>query len=139
MRWQNWFTTTVCGIGLAANLCTSLKEVPRGEYAARPERRQVRIWTTDSLEYELDFARVQNDTLIGYRRRDVQGAVDEFDTLTLPLDRVARLSARRIDWYRTGLIGGVSLAAVVAAGLSGRGSSGGPGGGGGDCPREPCQ
>ena len=92
MRWQKWFTTTVCGIGMAANGCTSLKEVPRGEYAARPERRQVRIWTTDSLEYELDFARVQNDTLIGYRRRDVQGAVDEFDTLTLP--------ERRLTVYR---------------------------------------
>lgn len=139
MRWQRWLMATVWGIGLAANGCTSLKEVPRGEFAARPERRQVRVWTTDSLEYELDFARVQNDTLTGYRRRDVQGAVDEFDTLTLPLERVARLSARRIDWYRTGLIGGVSLAAVIAAGLSGRGSSGGPGGGGPDCPREPCQ
>ena len=55
---------------------------------------------------------------MGYRRRDVEGPIDEFDTLRLPLDEVATISARRIDWYRTGLMGGLSMAAIVAVGIS---------------------
>jgi hypothetical protein len=123
----------LCGSG-----CTTLKEIPRTEYAARPERRQVRVFTTDSLEYEFDTAKIQGDTLIGTWRRDVGGPIEEFDSLALPLDRVARLTARRIDWYRTGLIGGISLAAVIAAGLSGRNANGSPNPDPGPCPREPC-
>ena len=57
-------------------------------------------------------------------RRDVEGPIDEFDTLRLPLDEVATISARRIDWYRTGLVGGLSMAAIVAVALS-RHASGG--------------
>jgi hypothetical protein len=135
MRSMRALRGLVCLAWVAGSGCTSLKEIPRGDYAARSERKQVRVFTTDSLEYELDFARIQGDTLIGYRRRDVEGPVEEFDTLLLPLDRVARMSARRLDWYRTGLIGGITLGALVAAGLTARNRNGGGGSDGG----EPCR
>ena len=140
MRRKRWPGLLMGVVWLCGNGCTALKEVPRSEYAAREERKAVQVTTREGLHYELDYARIQNDSLIGYRRRDVEGPVDEFDTLQLPLDQVAKLSARRIDWYRTGLIGGLSLAAIVAAGLSGHSNapSGGGGGGGDPCPREPC-
>jgi hypothetical protein len=103
---------------VAGSGCTALREIPRSDYAARAQNRPIRVLTREVLSYELDAAKVEADTLVGYRRRDVQGAIDEFDTLRLPLDEVATISARRIDWYRTGLIGGLSMAAIIAVGLS---------------------
>ena len=103
---------------LAGSGCTVLREIPPQDYEARVHDHPVRVLTRTGLSYQLDEATVHGDTLIGYRRRDVEGPVDEFDTLRLPLDDVATISARRIDWYRTGLVGGISLAAVVAAGLA---------------------
>lgn len=105
--------------------CTALREIPRAEYVERVQGRPIRVVTRAGLGYELDAAKVEADTLVGYRRRDVQGPIDEFDTLRLPLDEVATISARRIDWYRTGLLGGLSMAAVVTVALSRRGSRGG--------------
>jgi hypothetical protein len=98
--------------------CTSLREIPSADYVGRVQERPVRVLTTDGLKYELDTASVEGDTLVGYRRMDVGGPVDQFATVRVPLDRVASISARRIDWYRTGLVGGISLAAVVAAGMA---------------------
>jgi hypothetical protein len=104
--------------------CTALREIPRGEYVERAQDRPIRVVTREGLSYELDGAKVEADTLVGYRRRDVEGPIDEFDTLRLPLDEVATISARRLDWYRTGLLGGLSMAAVVTVAL-GRKASGG--------------
>ena len=118
--------------------CTALREIPREEYVSRVSRRPVRVETREGLHYELDSARIEADTLVGFRRRDVEGPIEEFDTLRLPLSEVATISARSIDWYRTGLIGGLSLAAVVAAGLSRHGSNVGPAPTP-PCDREPCQ
>jgi hypothetical protein len=98
--------------------CTALREIPREDYTARVPERSIKIVTREGLEYELESASVQGDTLVGYHRRDVEGPSEEFDTLRMPLDDVASISARHIDWYRTGLVGGLSLAAIVAAGLS---------------------
>jgi len=109
----------------AGSGCTALREIPRSDYAARAQDRPIRVLTSEGLSYELDAAQIEADTLVGYRRRDVQGPIDEFDTVRLPLDEVATISARRIDWYRTGLIGGLSMAAIVAVALSGSRSSGG--------------
>lgn len=103
---------------VAGSGCTALREIPRSDYVALPPHRAVRVVTREGLSYELDAAKVEADTLVGYRRRDVEGPIDEFDTLRLPLDEVATISARRIDWYRTGLVGGVSMAAIVAVALS---------------------
>src|SRR5512136_3082626 len=85
---------------LAGEGCTALREIPSSEYTERVPRQPVRVVTREGLSYQLDEARVDGDTLVGSRRRDVEGPVDEFDMLKLPLDQVASISARHIDWYR---------------------------------------
>ena len=119
---------------LAAWGCTSLREVPRSEYAVVPERKNVRVFTNEGLVNEFDYARVANDTLTGYREQDTSGPIPEIASASFSLEEIAKLSVRAFDWYRTGLIGGGVLAGIVAAGLS-RGSDhpagdGNPGGGG---------
>ena len=135
MRAGRVLRATLCSIWIAGSGCTTLREIPREEVAARPEKLTVRVTTTDGLVYELESARIEADTLVGYHRVDVEGPVEEFTTLKLPLDQVRTIGARRIDWYRTGLVGGLSLAAVVAAGLSAKNKN--KGGGGVPCEREP--
>jgi hypothetical protein len=107
---------------LAGSGCTALREIPRSDYAARPERRRVRVQTRDGRLYEFDSARFDSDSLYGTTRRDVEGPTDEIATFSLALDDVSRISSREVDWYRTGLVGGGVIAGVVAAGLSARGS-----------------
>ncbi|OGF15305.1 MAG: hypothetical protein A2W00_06905 [Candidatus Eisenbacteria bacterium RBG_16_71_46] len=127
-----------CCSWLAATGCTSLREIPRGEYAALPERRDVRLETKTGLVYEFDYARFDGDTLTGFRRQDLEGVPDFYASQPFPLDDVSRLSARRLDWYRTGMIGGGVAAVVVAAALRSatkNGSSDDTSGGGG--PRIP--
>jgi hypothetical protein len=125
----------ICASGalLWATGCTSLREIPPADYATQSERKHVRVETREGLVYEFDFARVESDSLIGFRQRNVEGAFEEFVTVRLALDDVQRLSSRSVDWYRTGLVGGGVLAAVVAAGLgasSGNDDDGATGGGG---------
>jgi len=105
-------------IWCAASGCTTLQEIPRTEYTANPERRAVRVLTRDSLEYEFDYATFSTDTLVGFRRLDIEGSVAEYTSIALPLENVERLSSRRVDMYRTTLIGGVGILAVVGAGLA---------------------
>ena len=122
---------------MATSSCTALREIPRAEYAAQGERRHVVVDTREGQHYDFEYARFGSDTLIGYRRRDTEGAFEEYDTLPIALEAVDKLSARRVDWYRTGLIGGGALAAVIGVALAKRGSSGSspvtP-----PCPEEPC-
>ena len=117
--------------------CTTLREIPRAEYAAREERRHVAVDTGEGLHYEFDYARFESDTLVGYRRRETKGAFEEYERLPIALESVTRLSARRVDWYRTGLIGGGALAAVIGVALARRGGSG-TGPVDTPCPEEPC-
>ena len=67
-------------VWIAGEGCSTLREIPRGEYASVAERKNVRLTTREGLHYELDFVKVQGDTLIGYRRQDVEGPIDEFAT-----------------------------------------------------------
>jgi hypothetical protein len=134
MKSHRW---PLLGVGLSWLLaagCTTLREIPRSQYASQPERRHVRLVTREGLVYEFDYIQVSGDSLIGYRRRDVEGPAEEFALVGLPLEEVQRLSARSVDWYRTGLIGGGVIAAFVAKGLtesSDKPEGGGGGGGGG--------
>ncbi len=129
-----WFV--VSALWLSGSGCTSLREIPRSEFGAQPERKDVRVVTHDGLVYEFDVAKVQGDSLLGYRRRDVEGAVDEFATVRMALDDVDHLEGRGLDWYRTGLIGGGVALAVIVGGLSvSRNSNNGdPSSGGGKTP-----
>jgi hypothetical protein len=125
---------------VAAQGCTSLREIPRSEYTSEPERRHVRIETVEGLRYEFDFARFSVDSVRGFRRLDIEGPVDTYAEVGLDLAELSKLSMRRVDWYRTGLIGGGVLAAVVVAGLSTSSSSdddNSSGGGGGRPPGIP--
>lgn len=123
----------VAWLALLATGCTTLREIPRGYFSKEPERPHVRILTRDGLVYEFDYARVTQDSLIGFRRRDVGGRVEQFDSLPVALDDVTRMSVRSIDWYRTSLIGGgvaltAAIAGLVASASNGDGGSSGGGG-----------
>ena len=119
---------------LALAGCTSLREIPRSEYAAQAERKHVRLITREGLVYEFDYVTVNGDSLTGFRRRDSAGPVEDYASMQVPLEEVQKLSARSIDWYRTGLIGGGALAALVVKGLSDANASSDGGGGGGGGP-----
>jgi len=140
MRISRGLALAVLAGWLASSGCTTLREVPRGEYAAIPERKAVRVETREGLVYEFDYATFDPDSLTGYRHRpDVEGPVDQVATLRIPLDSVQRLTTRTVDWYRTGLVGGGVLAGAIAIGLtqSARHSDSGGGDGGGTCCRGP--
>ena len=129
-------SAAMVAVWLAGEGCTALREIPRGEYAAAPERRNARLVTREGLRYELDFVRVEGDTLVGFRRRELEGPIDEYATVRVPLDEVESFSTRSVDWRRTTLLGGgaVAVLAVVALkkalGDRGQDSSGGAPGGG---------
>lgn len=130
---RNSFRWAAAGLALIATGCTTLREIPRAHYSQQPERPHVRILTREGLVYEFDYARVTNDSLVGFRRRDVGGRVEQFDSLPLALDEVTRMSVRSIDWYRTSLIGGgVALTAAIAGlAVANNNGEGGSSGGGG--------
>jgi hypothetical protein len=118
MRFRFHLRAAAAGLALLTLGCTSLREVPPSQFAAEPERRHVRVVTREGLLYEFDYVAVSNDSLIGYRRRETTGPAEEYATVPLPLHDIQTLASRRIDWYRTGLIGGGVLAALVVKGLS---------------------
>jgi hypothetical protein len=118
--------------------CTALKEIPRSEYTSPGEIKSVRLMTRDSLDYEFDFARVQGDSITGFRRRDEGGPAADYATLALPLQEVQRISTRQIDWPRTMLVGGLGILLVATAGLAAKNSqTGGGGDSGGGSGRPP--
>src|SRR6058998_3502984 len=106
MMRRRWMPIPLALAWIAGAGCTTLRELPRSEYAARPERQHVRVTTRDGLQYEFDEAHVSGDSLVGTREREAAGPVIEIATLSIPLDEIQRLSVRGIDWYRTGLVGG---------------------------------
>jgi hypothetical protein len=120
-----------------ASGCTTLRVLPRHEYAVRPERKHIVVETRAGLHYEFESVRFDADSLVGTRRKDVEGTFDEYDSMSVPLEDVAKLSTRQVDWYRTGLIGGTVLAAVLAGAIS-RAKSGNGGTPTGPCGIRPC-
>lgn len=133
MRAGAWLRAASVTLWLAGSGCTSLREIPRGEFDMRPERQRARVVTREGLVYEFDSARVTADSLYGFRRREeVEGVVDDFATVGLRLDDVERISIRGVDWKRTVMIAGGALAALVAVGLvrASQDNRGGSSGGG---------
>lgn len=137
MKCSRALAAAVLALQFASAGCTSLREIPRAEYTDIPERKGVRVETKDGLVYDFDYAAFAGDSLTGYRHRsDVEGPVDQTVTFRIALDDIDHLTTRKLDWYRTGLVGGGVLAGVLVAGLGGKaasspdgGSSGGGGGG----------
>jgi len=119
--------------------CTSLREIPRSQYAVQENRHDVHVTTRAGLAYEFDYIRVDGDTLTGFRHRDVEGPIEEYSSLHIALDDVARLEAREVDWKRTTIVGGGIALVVAAAGLAvaNRNSDGSSDNGGGGKPPIP--
>ncbi len=111
-------TTKVCVI-VAAPSGDGIDIIGIGEYAARAERKGVVVDTRASLHYRFDYATFGPDSMIGYRLRDAEGAVEEYHAVAIPLDSVDRLRVRRTNWLRTGLIGGGVIAAAATALVTG--------------------
>lgn len=122
---------------VTASGCSTMRELPRSDYAALPERKGVRVETREGLVYEFDSATFDPDSLTGYRlRTEVEGPVDEVAMVKVALDDIVGLRTRRVSWVRTGLVGGAILAGVLAIGLA-QSSSGGSTDGGDPCTRCP--
>ena len=120
MRRSRVECAAVLALLLAANGCTALREIPRADYGQVKERHSVRVETRDGLVYDFDYASFTADSLTGYRSRtEMDGPVDQTVALKLALHDVERLTTRKVDWTRTGLIGGTVLATVLVAGLNG--------------------
>lgn len=120
MRRSRVECAAVLALLLAGNGCTALREIPRADYGQVRERHSVRVETRDGLVYDFDYASFTADSLTGYRTRtEMDGPVDQTVALKLALDDVERLTTRKVDWTRTGLIGGTVLAGVLVAGLNG--------------------
>ena len=117
---------------LGAGGCTTFREIPRAEYATRSERKNVAIETSEGLHYEFETVKIGSDSLVGYHRHDSEGSFEEFDSVPLPLDQIRKLSARKIDWYKTGLVGGAGVGAVILGAIARRH------GGSGTEPINPC-
>lgn len=137
MKVSKGLRVAVLAAWAASGGCTAMRELPRADYAAQPERKGVRVETRDSLVYEFDHATFDPDSLTGYRlRTEVEGPVDEVAVMRVALDDIVRLRTRKLDWYRTGLVGGGVLAGVIAVGLA-QASKNGSSSDGGICTRCP--
>jgi hypothetical protein len=98
---------------LASTGCTTIREIPRDDYDAAPERHHVVVVTRDGTRQEFDYARVAGDTLTGFAERDNESGITEYRSVAIPLDDIEHLSAKRLDWYRSALVAGASLGAVI--------------------------
>jgi hypothetical protein len=118
-------TIVVVSSFVLATGCSSLAQVPRGEFAAVPVRKNVLVRTIEGEQYAFDRAVISADTLtgIGYRQHtivldDGQPSIEEIATeVHLSLDRVASLQEKRRDWGRTTRwgVGAAGAAAFVIA------------------------
>lgn len=134
MRFYRGLRVAACVLWLTGSGCTALREIPRGEYAAQPQRDHVRVVTSDGLLYEFDYATFGADSVVGFKRRDVESRVDEYASLGMALAQVANMATRQVDWVRTGLVGGAILLVVLVgaykASQANSGANDSPGGGG---------
>lgn len=102
--------------------CSAARELPRSELADLPEQRDVTVEMRNGQRLDFDTARFGADSLWGFRHGSEgdSSSVVELSTTALPLADVERVSARRLDWYRTGLAGLAVLGSGVAYAVSQR-------------------
>ena len=141
MRFHRGLRVWACFLWLSGSAgstgCTALRELPRGQYAALPERNHVRVVTNDGLLYEFDYAQFGADTVTGFKRRDTEDRVEEYASLAFPLGNVAQLAIRQVDWQRTGLLGGLILIGVLVGAYTATQNNNGGGNSGGGGTRPP--
>lgn len=137
MRVHRGLRVAACLLWVTNQGCTALREVPRAQFAAQPQREHVRVVTRDGLLYEFDYARFGADSVTGFKRREDESRVEEYASLGFSLGDVAHLATRQVDWTRTGLVGGVVLIGVLIGAYKATTQNGGGGGGGGGGPRPP--
>lgn|SRR5215471_4467058 len=106
--------------------CSTLHELPRAQYAVKPERKGVVVDTREGLHYKFDVARFSPDTLIGQHLKDTEGAFEEYNTVAIPLDAVERMQVRQTNWLRTGVIAGAAAVAAIVGVASKQKSSAPP-------------
>jgi len=133
--------SSLLALVVLASGCSSLVQVPRADFAAEPERKNVLIRTDLGEQYAFDRVNVTADSLFGtgYQQRTVvrsdgESQIEETATIVrLPLANITSLSEKKRDWSRTIKWGVGALAAtalVVAVGTSsGNTDEAKPGGG----------
>ena len=140
---------------LLANGCTALRELPRSEYAAQEERRDVVVESTDGERMEFESIQVRGDTLTGWTEkkpdekeeppvRNEDGGIEvtqqplSFEEKQIMLDRVAKLSTKQVSWKKTGLLFAPVVAGLVVYALTrSESEEGGPGDPGNEIPPPP--
>jgi hypothetical protein len=127
------FAAVAC---LLAAGCSSMHELPRAEYAARPERKGVVVDTREGLHYKFDLARFSPDTLVGQHLKDTEGSFEEYNTVAIPLDAVQRMQVRQTSWLRTGVIAGAATVAAIV-GVASKQKNSAPADSGGSLPIVP--
>src|SRR5262245_7019743 len=105
-----WLAALAC---LFAAGCSTLHELPREEYAARPERKGVVVDTREGLHYKFDLARFTADSLVGQHLNETEGSFEEYSTVAIPLETVERLQVRQTNWLYNGLIAGAVAVAAI--------------------------
>lgn len=119
MKGQRAVAMFILGAWLFGSGCMAMREVPPALYADQARRKGVRVQTREGLVYEFDYATFDPDSLTGYRtREDLEGVVDQVAVHRIPLDDIQRMTSRRVDWYRTGLVGGSVISGALAIGLT---------------------
>lgn len=118
------FGLTLLCVG--ASGCSVLRELPRDQYAAVPERRDVRVETRAGERHDFERIVVRGDSLTGFERTESEGSFEDFQSVRLGFEDIAKMSVRSVDWYRTGIVGGLALGVVLAVVLTqtSKGSSG---------------
>lgn len=101
---------------LAAQGCSAMREIPPGQYAEQETRKQVRVTTRDGTTLTFKPAHFSADSVWGEQRVDRgAGTPEPAQTVAFPLDQVARLEEKRLDWVRTGIVLGIAAVAGIAA------------------------
>ena len=131
----------VLAVFVSSSGCSSLVQVPRAEFAAAPERKNVLIRTDEGEQYAFDKVAVTADSLsgTGYQQRTVvrgdgESMIEEVEThVQLPLDRIVSFQERKKDWGRAAKwgVGAAAAGALVIAVGTSKGNDDGaqPGGG----------
>jgi hypothetical protein len=136
MTFQKSLQAAVLAAWLLSNGCTTMRELPRTDYASEPQRKGVHVETRDGLSYDFDYATYDPDSLTGYHTRsEVDGPLDEVAVVHVALEDISRMRTRKLDWYRTGLVGGGIIAGIVAIGLARSNNGSTDSSGGADCSR----